>query len=231
MNLSRSASPRTTFMLTTLLACWLSTAAAAQETLDATSATVRSGHMVLETSRTAADPNGSNSQTLEATYDPEASERQAGSVSPFRSRSDDASTTGRASNALPLTTVVSSLAIVLGLFGGLVWVFRRSGGTANSAISKDALQVIGRAPLAPRQNMVLVRCGQRILVLAVGGSNTCTLAEITHPDEVAELLAQCSGTGKQHFQQTLQSLGKEKPTTNRFVDDQDDSPRSLFASV
>ena len=124
----------------------------------------------------------------------------------------------------------------MGLFGALVWVLRRSGGGGLSNVSKDTLQVLGRTPLAPRQNIVLVRCGRRVLVLAVGGTNTSTLAEITDPDEINELLAGCGAHGgRQQFMQTLQAMGQERPASPGFVGDDDSSekPRrnSLFASA
>ncbi|QEG42885.1 flagellar biosynthetic protein FliO [Roseimaritima ulvae] len=160
---------------------------------------------------------------------------QSDGSSPFRSRVKDAENT-EGGTTLPLTTVFSSLAIVLGLFGALVWVLRRSGGAGLSNVSKDTLQVLGRAPLAPRQNIVLVRCGRRVLVLAVGGTNTSTLAEITDPDEINELLAGCGGQGgRQQFMQTLQAMGQERPASPGFVgsDDASKKPRrnSLFASA
>ncbi|QDS95853.1 Flagellar biosynthesis protein, FliO [Roseimaritima multifibrata] len=154
-------------------------------------------------------------------------------VSPFRSVETNPDEEKQARQTLPLATVISSLAIVLGLFAALVWVWRRGGGSTLGGLSKEAFQVIGRSPLAPRQNMVLVRCGRRVLVLAVSGTSTSTLAEITDPDEVAELLALTGGgVGHHQFQQTLAELGKERPQQKRFVDtDEEDRPRHLFASV
>lgn len=201
-------------------------------------ATASSRGIVLD----ATEPSARSANPITANWEAEhdfAAARQESQAdgSPFRSRGNDAEDSGSGKPTLPLTTVFSSLAIVLGLFGALVWVLRRSGGAGLANVSKETLQVLGRTPLAPRQNIVLVRCGRRVLVLAVGGTNTSTLAEITDPDEINELLAGCAaGGGRQQFMQTLHSMGQERPTSDRFVgssDDDDQKPRrnSLFASA
>src|SRR6056297_2414422 len=117
-----------------------------------------------------------------------------------------------ASQMGPLVTVTSSLAIVLGLFGGLVWLVRRSGGKASTQLPEEVFSLLGRTTLGPRQTISLARCGRRILVLAVSPGTTTTLAEITDPDEVADLVAQCgNGGARQLFQRTLQEMGERGP--------------------
>lgn len=205
-----------------------------------TSSAASSRSIVLDATEGGATVRSANPITAnwEAEHDFAAARKESqADGSPFRSRGKDADDAGSGKTTLPLTTVFSSLAIVLGLFGALVWVLRRSGGAGLANVSKDTLQVLGRTPLAPRQNIVLVRCGRRVLVLAVGGTNTSTLAEITDPDEINELLAGCAaGGGRQQFMQTLQAMGQERPASNRFVGSDDDKPEkplrnSLFASA
>ncbi len=190
----------------------------------------------------ATEPTARSSNPMTANWEAEhdfaaARQQNASAGSPFRSRNPDGEDSASGQATLPLTTVFSSLAIVLGLFGALVWVLRRSGNGGLANVSKDTLQVLGRTPLAPRQNIVLVRCGRRVLVVAVGGTNSSTLAEITDPDEINELLAGCAaGGGRQQFLQTLHAMGQERPASKGFVggsDDEDPKPRrnSLFASV
>lgn len=134
-------------------------------------------------------------------------------------------------STLPWATVVSSLAIVLGLFGGLVLILRRSGSVGMGGLDKEFVQVLGRTPLGPRQQLTLVRCGNRVLVLAVGASTTAPLSEITDPDEVNRLIAASKAGSQRQFQQTIQAIGREKPPTDRFIETPPPRKSSLFTSA
>lgn len=151
---------------------------------------------------------------------------------PGAAETDDNAAKSNPSSTAPLVTVTSSLAIVLGLFAGLVWLLRRSGGKATGQLPEEVFSLLGRTTLGPRQNITLARCGRRILVLAVSPSTTSTLAEITDPDEVADLAAQCgNGGSRQLFQRTLTEMGEEEPTVPGFIDPAEERPnRGLFVN-
>lgn len=151
---------------------------------------------------------------------------------PGAAKIDDSVEKSKGSSTGPLVTVTSSLAIVLGLFAGLVWLLRRSGGKATGQLPEEVFSLLGRTTLGPRQNIMLARCGRRILVLAVSPNTTSTLAEITDPDEVADLAAQCgNGGSRQLFQRTLTEMGEQEPTVPGFIDPADERPtRGLFVN-
>ncbi|TWU03272.1 FliO/MopB family protein [Neorhodopirellula pilleata] len=111
----------------------------------------------------------------------------------------------------PLVTVCSSLAIVLALFSALVWAGRRFGGGA--AVSKplpaSALSPLGHVMLDPRTKLLLVKCGRRILILSQTASGVTPISEITHPDEVRELIASCSAEARAVFEKTLREIELE----------------------
>ncbi|MCA9270163.1 MAG: flagellar biosynthetic protein FliO [Planctomycetales bacterium] len=119
-----------------------------------------------------------------------------------------------------LVTVGSSLAIVLGLFFAMVWLMRKNAPAGAAALSSDVVQVLGRAPLAARQQMQLVRVGEKLLLVAVTTSGATTLTEITDPEEVRRLAAACeaarptSATGA--FRQVLAQLGHEPSMAGFF---------------
>lgn len=88
-------------------------------------------------------------------------------------------------------TVGGSLAVVLGVFFIFVWVLRRTSPNGQGTLPGEAFEVLGRAPLANHQQAHLVRCGSKLLLVAVSATGAQTLAEITDPEEVDRLAELC----------------------------------------
>ena len=109
-------------------------------------------------------------------------------------------------------TVGSSLAVVLGLFFVFAWIVRRSGGRSMQALPKEAVEVLGRAPLVGRQHIHLIRCGNKIVLVAVSPEHVEPLAEITEPVEVDRLTGLCRralpGSASVAFQKAFRDLEK-----------------------
>ena len=107
--------------------------------------------------------------------------------------------------------VISSLAIVLGLFFLVVWLSRRALPKSATSLPTEVLEVLGRAPLASRHNLQLIRIGQRLLLVSVTPDNAETLTEITDATEVNHLSGLCRqhqpGSISSTFRQVLQQLG------------------------
>ena len=123
----------------------------------------------------------------------------------------------RASSSSNVTSVVlSSLAIVLGLFFLVVWLARRALPKSTTSLPSDVLEVLGRSPLASRHHLQLVRLGRRLLLISVTPDGAETLTEITDPDEVNHLATLCQqqqpGSITGSFRQVLHQLGSQ-PTT------------------
>ena len=55
----------------------------------------------------------------------------------------------------------------------------------------EAFEVLGRSPLANRQQAQLLRCGNKLLLVCVGAAGAETLTEITDPAEVERLVETC----------------------------------------
>jgi len=123
----------------------------------------------------------------------------------------------------PLVTVCSSLAVVLALFSALVWAGRRFGGgtTASKPLPASALTPLGHVMLDPRTKLLLVKCGRRLLVLSQTASGVTPISEITHPDEVRELIASCSAEARAVFEKTLREI--ELEPARGFTDPAGDS--------
>jgi flagellar biogenesis protein FliO len=103
-------------------------------------------------------------------------------------KSTEDSTDGDGSS-MEVPRIVCATALVVGLIFLLRWVGRRFGG-APTAVGTRAVQVVSRSLIAPRQSVVLVRIGKRLLVVADNGSQLSPLSEISDPDEVAALVGQ-----------------------------------------
>jgi flagellar biogenesis protein FliO len=90
-----------------------------------------------------------------------------------------------------IVSVAGSLTVVLGLFFVLTWLMRR--GMPNSAmrLPDDVVSVLGRAPLAGRQQVHVLRFGNKLLLVCASTSGFDKLAEITEPEEVQRIVSLC----------------------------------------
>lgn len=55
------------------------------------------------------------------------------------------------------------------------------------------VRVLSRTMMGPKQQLVLLQVGRKLVLISDSGGQVSTLCEITDPDEVAELAAQASG--------------------------------------
>ncbi len=147
--------------------------------------------------------------------DPPTESRTSKSAPTSDSQSRSSRTTGR--NVA--WVVISSLAIVLGLFFLVVWVSRRALPKASANLPKEVLELLGRSPLGSRHHLQLVRLGHRLLLISVTQDGAETLSEITDQDEVNDVVASCrrqaadsvSGT----FRNVLFQLGAGRTSSRR----------------
>jgi flagellar biogenesis protein FliO len=117
---------------------------------------------------------------------------------------------GREDPTTVITTLGTSLAVVLGLFFVAAWVMRKSMPRAMRPLPAEAVEMLGRTVLPGRQQMQLVRCGHKLLLVWAGQGAMETLTEIDDPDEVAHLLALCrrgqGGSSSTEFRQVMEHL-------------------------
>jgi len=98
---------------------------------------------------------------------------------------------GRGSGVRALGTIAGSLAIVLTLLFVALWLLRRTVPAAAQPLPAEVVEVLGRAPLSGRQQMHLLRCGRKLLLVSVTPECAKTLTEITDPLEVDRLAGLC----------------------------------------
>jgi len=108
-----------------------------------------------------------------------------------------------------LVTVGGSLAVVLGLFLMVAWLL--------TPLPSEVVEVLGRAPLAGRQQLHLLRCGRKLLLVSVTPAGAETLTEISEPEEVDRLAGLCQqarpGSATQAFRQVFEQF------TGRYAGD------------
>ena len=112
-----------------------------------------------------------------------------------------------------IVNIVSSLAIVLGLFFLTVWFIRRGTTGAGGALPSDVVQVLGRSQLSQKQQLQLIRVGGKLVLVAVSASGAQTLTEVTNASEVERLATACEasrgGSASESFRQVLSQLGNQ----------------------
>ncbi|MEE2906725.1 MAG: flagellar biosynthetic protein FliO [Planctomycetota bacterium] len=101
--------------------------------------------------------------------------------------------TGYLPEVMEFVRVGGALLAVVGLLLGLRLLLRRLGGMPSARRPAGIVQVHGRYPVARGQQVVLLQVGQRIIVAHQGSGGMRTLAEITDPDEVANIRGSLDG--------------------------------------
>lgn len=110
-------------------------------------------------------------------------------------------------------SIAASLFVVIGLFMIFAWVGKKNMKPGSGRLSKEIVQVLGKSQLSGKQQLELVRVGQKLLLLCVTPNGADTLTEITDPAEVERLLAlirqDSPGSMTATFQDVLTQMGRQ----------------------
>lgn len=119
----------------------------------------------------------------------------------------------------PLVTTGCALAVVLGLFAGLVWLTRRygNGSMTQTGIPSEVMKSLGSTPIDARTRVTLLRCGNRIIVMAQTATGVHPLSEITDPVEVQRLTAMCNGESVSQVEPTFAEALRHANRNNSAV--------------
>lgn len=119
-----------------------------------------------------------------------------------------------------IASVVSSLAVVVGLFFLVSWLAKRSSPKGAIILPAEVLEVLGRTPLAPRRQLHVVRFGNKLVLLSITPSGVEPLAEIEDPVEVERLAGICqeirTGSISETFRQVFSQFANE-PAPSTFA--------------
>jgi flagellar protein FliO/FliZ len=134
---------------------------------------------------------------------------------------DDSSSGG----PLDYERVIFALAIVVGLIFVTRWVSKKLFPGAVAARSTGAMKVMSRLVISPKQQLLMVQVGRRIVVVGDSGGNMAPVSEITDPDEVASLVAQLAEDKSIQLSRGFGSLfnrasgGFDSPSNSDVVED------------
>jgi flagellar biogenesis protein FliO len=113
-----------------------------------------------------------------------------------------------------LLSMLGSLVFVLAIFFGLIWLLRRGMPKGTRVVPSEVIEVLGRAPLVGRQQMHVVRFGNKLLLVSLSPGGAETLSEITEPAEVDRLAGICqqsqSNSATNAFRHVFRQFGEDR---------------------
>jgi flagellar biogenesis protein FliO len=113
-----------------------------------------------------------------------------------------------ASGAMDASRVVVALGAVIALIFGVRWAGRRLlGMNAAARGGGGAVQVLSRTVLSPKQQLMLVQVGKRVVLVANCGAQMNALCEISDPEEVAGLVGEVNRKAEPPAMPFLSSFG------------------------
>lgn len=104
--------------------------------------------------------------------------------------------------------MVWPLAAVLGVIIGLTYVSRRWLTKVNKIAPDGAIKMLARHYISGKQSLCLVRVGTRVVLLGVTPERINAIAEISDPQEAADVLATAHRGSKSAFAEALASFSK-----------------------
>jgi flagellar biogenesis protein FliO len=117
--------------------------------------------------------------------------------------------TGKSTSSWVFTTL-TALGVVIGLILLLRAGFAKLTGRTTASANNPVVEVLSRTSIAPKNHVLLLRLGRRILVVGDSSSGMNTLANIDDPEEVASLLQAISvtkpGSVSAEFTQLMQGF-------------------------
>ncbi|MAX25502.1 MAG: hypothetical protein CMJ19_13460 [Phycisphaeraceae bacterium] len=120
-----------------------------------------------------------------------------------------------------ILNTVTALGVVIGLIFAMRMGMNKLSGRPVMGGRSGIVEVLSRTSLSPRNQVMLLRLGQRIIVVSEGPAGVRTLANVDDPDEVAGLLTSISaskpGSISQSFNQLLNRADTEMDNPSGFA--------------
>jgi flagellar biogenesis protein FliO len=112
-----------------------------------------------------------------------------------------------------ILSMVFSLILVIGIFLGLSWIFRKTSPTAGSMLPKEVVEIIGRTPMANRQQLYVIRFGRKLVLVSQQVGQTEVLSEIDDQTEVDHLLGLCEQNNSRNISTSFRNVLQQVATS------------------
>ncbi|MFG0249589.1 MAG: FliO/MopB family protein [Phycisphaeraceae bacterium JB051] len=120
-----------------------------------------------------------------------------------------------------ILNTITALGVVIALIFAMRMGMNKLSGRPVMGGRSGIVEVLSRTSLSPRNQVMLLRLGQRIIVVSEGPAGVRTLANVDDPDEVAGLLTTISaskpGSISQSFNQLLNRADTEMDNPSGFT--------------
>jgi flagellar biogenesis protein FliO len=125
-------------------------------------------------------------------------------------------------SGLELPRVLLAVGIVVALIILLRVLVRWLFPTASAARSTQAVRVLSRAVISPKQQVLLLQVGRRVIVVGDSGTQMNPLCEISDPDELAQLMGQIESERRTVVRPFLPFLRREREPLEELTQDESD---------
>jgi len=112
-----------------------------------------------------------------------------------------------------IVSMVFSLILVIGIFLGLSWIFRKTSPSAGSMLPKEVVEIIGRTPMANRQQLYVIRFGRKLVLVSQQVGQTEVLSEIDDRTEVDHLLGLCEQNNSRNISTSFRNVLQQVATS------------------
>lgn len=127
----------------------------------------------------------------------------------------------RGSSSSWMLDTLGALGVVVALALLTRWVLSRLSGRVAVSGGPSVVEVLSRTAIAPRNHVILLKVGQRVIVASDSPAGMRTLAEIDDPEEVALLLAETAARTTQGvrggFRQLMGKLNRDYDAAERHA--------------
>lgn len=88
--------------------------------------------------------------------------------------------------------IILGMGVVIGLIFVLKWGAGKVAPGMNPKSGKS-ISILSRLPMGPKQQLMLIKVGRRVILVGNSGGQMNSLCQITDPDELAQLIGQVEG--------------------------------------
>lgn len=136
---------------------------------------------------------------------------------PLAGNSDTISESESSAGGASAGGIFAALVVVLLFVLGLAKLFLRQSPYAIRGLPQEAIDVLGRRAVDPRNSIYMVKVGSRMILLGSSPSGLTSLGEITDPIEIAALANICAAA-QQSRPDAAKWLGKLWPKTTSVAE-------------